>query len=118
MRNPIELPLEYRNIHEHENEYVQTSHNRLFVMGVVMTLIFVVISCRLVNLTIVENDQKSTKYSTNSQKVESISRADILDRNGVVLATTLPTVSLFADPKKILNLEEVVKQSGWQDLIR
>jgi cell division protein FtsI (penicillin-binding protein 3) len=35
-----------------------------------------------------------------------ISRADILDRNGVIIATSLPTVSLYACPHEIINVEE------------
>ena len=35
-----------------------------------------------------------------------IKRADIIDRNGTVLATSLPTVNLYAVPKKIMNAKQ------------
>lgn len=35
-----------------------------------------------------------------------ISRADIVDRNGIVIATSLPTVDLYANPKKIRDAED------------
>ncbi|MDR1982275.1 MAG: penicillin-binding protein 2 [Holosporaceae bacterium] len=35
-----------------------------------------------------------------------ISRADILDRNGTIIATSLPTVSLYACPHEIINIKE------------
>jgi cell division protein FtsI (penicillin-binding protein 3) len=35
-----------------------------------------------------------------------ILRADILDRNGDIIATSLPTVSLYACPHEIMNIEE------------
>ncbi len=37
-------------------------------------------------------------------------RADMTDRNGEVLATTLQTYSLYAEPRKIWNLEETARQ--------
>ena len=35
-----------------------------------------------------------------------IKRADILDRNGTIIATSLPTVNLYANPKKVSNKEK------------
>jgi cell division protein FtsI (penicillin-binding protein 3) len=37
-------------------------------------------------------------------------RADIVDRNGKVLATSIATASLFADPAKIIDAEDAAKQ--------
>ena len=45
--------------------------------------------------------------------VSPIKRADIIDRNGTVVATSLPTVNLFANPKKIIN-----PQKAAQDLVK
>jgi cell division protein FtsI (penicillin-binding protein 3) len=39
-----------------------------------------------------------------------ISRPDILDRNGEVLATDIRTVSLFAEPNKIVDADEAVEK--------
>ncbi len=39
-----------------------------------------------------------------------VKRADILDRNGEIIATSLPTVNLFANPKKIRNPEYVAER--------
>jgi len=36
-----------------------------------------------------------------------ITRADITDRNGTIVATSLPTVNLYAKPHKIRNKEAV-----------
>lgn len=38
------------------------------------------------------------------------SRPDILDRNGAVLATDIRTVSLFAEPHKIVDADEVIEK--------
>ena len=52
-----------------------------------------------------------------------ISRADVLDRSGLVIATSLPTVNLYANPKKIQNpkeaaekLKEVFEDMNYDDL--
>jgi len=37
-------------------------------------------------------------------------RADITDRHGEVLATTLSTYSLYAEPRKVWNVEETVQK--------
>ncbi|MDR0580567.1 MAG: penicillin-binding protein 2 [Holosporaceae bacterium] len=54
-----------------------------------------------------------------------ISRADILDRNGEIIATSLPTVSLYACPHEIMNIEEsaekiavVLKELDKEDIIK
>ena len=39
------------------------------------------------------------------------SRPDILDRNGEILATDIRTVSLYAEPHKIVDADEAVEQS-------
>ena len=44
-----------------------------------------------------------------AREAERVPRPDIVDRNGVVLATDVSVASLFADPRKILDIEEAVE---------
>lgn len=53
-----------------------------------------------------------------------ISRADILDRNGAILATSLPTVNLYAKPDKVKNkveaatkLSELIPDMLYEDIL-
>ena len=39
-----------------------------------------------------------------------ISRADITDRNGIIVATSLPTVNLYANPKHVQNVQDVAEK--------
>ncbi|MFZ2587901.1 MAG: penicillin-binding protein 2 [Alphaproteobacteria bacterium] len=48
------------------------------------------------------------RQSIRDMPKDSLRRGDIYDRNGVLLASTLRTYSLYADPKRILNVDEVV----------
>ena len=50
------------------------------------------------------------RASIREMPVEPLRRGDIYDRNGVLLATTLKTYSLYADPKRILSVDEVAKK--------
>lgn len=42
-----------------------------------------------------------------------VKRADILDRNGEIIATSLPTVNLSANTKKIKNIEDVAEKLNY-----
>ena len=42
-----------------------------------------------------------------SQDAVATARPDILDRNGMILATDVRAPSLFAEPRKIIDVDEV-----------
>lgn len=88
-------------------ETLEQGRNRLVVAGVLFAFCFFVLAGRLVGLALsgFGQDQGVAVHSPalSSQASVSASRADIYDRSGVLLATTLDTVSVFADPTKILD---------------
>ncbi len=82
---------------------IETGRNRVVVTAVVFGLAFAAIAGRLVDLTVLNQPgepQVTQRTDTPSWTAE---RADIVDRNGVILATSLPTVSLYADPSEVLD---------------
>ncbi len=85
---------------------LETGRNRLLVTGVLFTMAFTVIAGRLVELAITrdagENYQARIAETFKATKV----RADIVDRNGILLATSLPTASLYANPSHVLDPKE------------
>ncbi len=58
------------------------------------------------------DSRKNSNFVDNAYNINSanIKRPDILDRNGMVLATNLVTHSLYANPKKIVNVEKAATQ--------
>jgi len=84
---------------------LETSHGRLKAAAVVFMIAFAALSLRLAEVTLLpEPDTKLTQLVTPPVvHPTSYGRADIVDRNGIVLATTLETPSLFANPHLIAD---------------
>lgn len=78
---------------------------RILVLSFIFGLGYFAIIIQLLkinNLTI-----ENVESQLFTQKIE---RKDIVDRNGYVLATNLPTCSLYANPKKIFDPENTAKK--------
>jgi cell division protein FtsI (penicillin-binding protein 3) len=95
---------------EPAQQTLEIGRTRLLVTAGLFAVAFAVIALRLVDVTLVKPTGE-TRLARNhvAGKVEA-SRADIVDRNGVLLATTLASPSLFANPKQILDAREATKK--------
>ena len=78
---------------------------RLLVTGVMFALAFVVLGGRLVDLTRHGKDGAPTWQAMNTSKAQNpvVVRGDVLDREGHILATSLPTQSLYVDSHEALD---------------
>lgn len=96
-------PAELVRVEGSVKEALETGRNRLVLAGMVFCLAFAVVGARLVELSTSRfgNEPAVAREAIPTQLATG--RADILDRNGMVLATTLPTVSLYANPRHIGN---------------
>jgi cell division protein FtsI (penicillin-binding protein 3) len=81
---------------------------RLMVVGALFTLALAVVSVRLVDLALAGST--SGKQAHVAPPAVHTVRADIVDRNGKVLATSIATASLFADPAKIIDAPDAARQ--------
>jgi cell division protein FtsI (penicillin-binding protein 3) len=105
----VKLPADAtRRIEGNRKQAIETGRNRLLVTGVVLTLAFTAIAFRLVDLTVFKAGNEPRLARIDPSPQAPAGRADIVDRNGAILATSLPTASLYADPAKVLNAEESV----------
>lgn len=94
-----------------QKQALDTGRTRLLVAAMSFTLAFSLIGWRLVDLGLMSAGQHepSLARSLSSDALET-GRADIVDRNGVVLATTMPTASLYANPQQVRDPETAAEQ--------
>ncbi len=86
-------------------QWLETSHTRLIITGALLCLAFIVIGARLVEVAGFKAGDARIARSLPASHV-LVGRADIIDRNGALLATTLRTPSLYANPKIVLSARE------------
>ena len=75
-------------------------------------LVYAVIGVRLFSVCITPNAGE-TKTVDESDTIRAYAANPIkraLDRNGTIIATSLPTVNLYANPKKILNAQKAAAE--------
>ncbi|HEY5795538.1 MAG TPA: penicillin-binding protein 2 [Bosea sp. (in: a-proteobacteria)] len=77
----------------------------LVILG--FSALFLAITGRLVMLATLPNEQVGLRRATST--AISAARPNITDRNGEVLATDIRTVSVFAEPRKILDKDEATE---------
>jgi len=77
----------------------------LVILG--FSALFLAITGRLVYLAVAPNEQVGLRRATSN--AISAARPDIVDRNGEVLATDIRTVSVFAEPRRILDKDEATE---------
>ncbi len=81
--------------------------NRLRLINILFGLFFLAISGKLIYI-VVSHPPIVDSEELVSQETR-VPRPDIVDRNGVVLATDVAVASLFADPRKIYDVDEAVE---------
>ena len=81
--------------------------NRIRLLSIIFSCAFLAIAGQLTRLTIFPKSQDDAK--SIAETVERMPRPDIVDRNGNVLATDIAVASLYADPRKIVDVDEAVE---------
>jgi cell division protein FtsI (penicillin-binding protein 3) len=82
--------------------------NRIRLLGLGFSCVFLAIALKLAHTSVIAPLNEEAKKI--AEQVQRIPRPDIVDRNGNVLATDVAVASLYADPRKILDIEEAVEQ--------
>jgi len=89
---------------------LETARHRLVVGGMLFAVAFAVIGGRLVDVTLLTEAREPRAARVPNTGPLELARADIVDRNGVLLATSLVTQSLYANPKLIANPEATARR--------
>ena len=85
---------------------MEKRRNRLLAIGVVITFAFLVIAGRLIELTIPGKGAEPHLASASPLRPAVADRVGIVDSNGIIMATSLPTASLYADPVDVPDAGE------------
>lgn len=85
----------------------EKSQPRVGFVMLCFSVLFLAITGRLVVLAVVPDDQVGLRRATTG--AISSARPDIVDRNGVVMATDVRSVSVFAEPRKIIDKDEATE---------
>lgn len=84
---------------------LEQGRSRLVLTAAFFAMAFGAVGLKLMDATILAGGQEPGATRAASA-VAPQSRADIVDRNGVLLATSLATASLYADPKLVIDPQE------------
>jgi len=78
---------------------LETGRSRLLATALMFVVVFSTLALRLIDVTLFDRETSPESGARGGRNggVE-MARADVTDRNGVLLASSLPTVSLFARP--------------------
>lgn len=91
-------------------EAVSVGQSRLLVTAAVFGLAFLAVAARLIDVSVLDGADNLRLTIASASSLPSISgRAEIVDRNGALLATTLPTASLFADATQVPDAETAIQ---------
>lgn len=85
-------------------------HDRLLVVGCLFAVAFVAIAVRLIDVAVLRPSHEPSPSAERTDAPLKTGRADIIDRNGVLLATSLTVPSLFADPKLVRDPNQVARK--------
>jgi cell division protein FtsI (penicillin-binding protein 3) len=90
---------------------IEIGRTRLLVTGALFTVAFLVIAVRLAAVTLLQQDSAEARVAIAPPvAAPPLERADIVDRNGVVLATSLATASLYANPRQVSDPAEAAQR--------
>ena len=80
--------------------------NRIRLIGLCFGVAFLAIAGQLTKLTMFP---KLEEERPRIAQEDRLPRPDIIDRNGVLLATDVAVASLYADPSKIIDIDEAIE---------
>ena len=100
-----------------QNSHLELAYGRLVMLMVVFFAAYAVLALRVVDLMVIQaeasvdrkNKAELAELTRSEGLIKHVRRGNIYDRNGVLLATSLKTPSLYADPELILNKKKVAK---------
>ncbi len=81
-------------------DVLEVGRNRLLALAGVFAVVCLILAARLIEVTVLQGGEPSP---ARAGAAATVVRADIVDRNGVILATSLETASLYANPGELID---------------
>ena len=91
---------------------LEQARGRLVILSACFVMAYVIVVARAADLSVIQGALKQgeeVSYYKAPEQEQKI-RADIIDRNGVILARSLKTSSLYADPALVQDPESLAKE--------
>lgn len=82
---------------------LETGRTRLVIATALFAAVFAAVGLRLVDVSVLSGASEPRLAETPRANASPAGRAEIIDRNGLLLATSLATPSLYADPQAVLD---------------
>ena len=82
---------------------LEVGRSRLLVASLLFAVAFLIIAGRLVSVALLTEGREPRLAGTPTPAALETERADIVDRNGVILATNLATASLYANARELTD---------------
>lgn len=107
---PTVRPCAPRATDERTQAALEVSYTRLVMTGAILLFAFGAIGVRLVDVSLLQAAREPRAAMAPRTAEMRMDRADVVDRNGVLLATNLSTASLFANPRKVIDPDEAARK--------
>src|SRR5215467_3541988 len=88
----------------------ETARQRLVVTSALFAMVFVAVALRMGYVSLLRDGAEPTqRVAARGGSIQS-ERADIVDRNGAVLATSVPVMSAFVNPRLLLDPQDAARK--------
>ncbi|MBS0219102.1 MAG: penicillin-binding protein 2 [Proteobacteria bacterium] len=94
----------------YKGDVQETARHRLVVTAALMVVAFTAIAVRMSYVSLLRDSGEPTQRVAARGGAIQSERADIVDRNGVVLATSLPVMSAFINPHLVIDAQDAARK--------
>lgn len=101
---PLSRPI---RLDGYQREALEIGRTRLVVAAIAFGFLFLATAVRLIDVTLFQDGGDSRAEAVAAA---TPARADIVDRNGTLLATSLDSASIYANPKRIIDAEDAARK--------
>lgn len=95
------------NVEGEVKRAVELARRRMAFAAVLFAFSFIVLAGRIAEIALLGG--ADAPVGAREAAEHTVGRADIVDRNGALIATNLPTASLYADPRAVIDVDETAR---------